>query len=364
MDRLAQANSRLKAMMSRCTIEQRGDRLLLRGTFPAKPTASRQDWHRQRIFLGVNATAAGIAFAESEARRITALLDQDLFDWSPYLPSKDEKQIELTLDQWVEKFKDHKIAQGISEKTWKKDYAESFRVLENLDPKQAIAAICKIPPNTRKRSRYCFAIATLFKYAGIPIDLKPYKGSYSRKTVERRDIPTDADIQDWYFKIKDTDWGSAYAILATYGIRPSELTKLEFNEMPVLIVHGTKSVCSDRKVYPIHPEWVELFELNNRKMPRAKDTGTQCHYQFWKYKIPFTPYDLRHAWAIRSMEFGLPLELAAQQMGHSMQIHSQTYHKWISDRHHKQAFDRILAKPDRIKPPSVTNRLILINGGI
>jgi hypothetical protein len=64
------------------------------------------------------------------------------------------------------------------------------------------------------------------------------------------------------------------------------------------------------------------------------------------------------------MEFGLPLELAAQQMGHSMQIHSQTYHKWISDRHHKQAFDRILAKPDRIKPPSVTNRLILINGGI
>jgi len=50
-------------------------------------------------------------------------------------------------------------------------------------------------------------------------------------------------------------------------------------------------------------------------------------------------------------------------MGHTMAVHSQTYHKWISDRHHKQAFDRIMQKPDRITPPIVTNRLLLINGG-
>jgi integrase len=86
--------------------------------------------------------------------------------------------------------------------------------------------------------------------------------------------------------------------------------------------------------------------------------------QFKKYGIPFTPYDLRHAWAIRSMEFGLALELAAQQMGHSMAIHSQTYHKWISDRHHREAFARIMQKPDRIKPPIATSRLLLINGGL
>lgn len=363
MDRLAQANSRLKSALSRCTIEQRGDRLLLRGTFPPKPTASRQDWHRQRIFLGVNATASGIAFAESEARKISALLDQDLFDWAPYLTTKPEKEIELTLDQWVEKFKQYKMAQGISEKTWKEDYADRFKVLESLNHEQAIAAISKITPNTRKRYRHCFAISALFKYAGVPIDLKQYKGNYSPSRVERRDIPTDADIQDWFFKIKKTAWGSAYGILAAYGIRPSELTKLDFSEMPVLIVHGTKSVCSDRRVYPIFPEWYELFDLANIKLPKTKNTGDQACNQFNQYKIPFTPYDLRHAWAIRSMEFGLPLELAAQQMGHTMQVHTGTYHKWISDRHHKQAFDRIMAKPDRITPPLVTNRLVVINGG-
>ena len=366
MDRLAQAmadaNSRLKSVRARCAIEQRGDRLLLRGTFPAKPTAARQDWHRQRIFLKVNATAAGVAFAENEARKISALLDQGLFDWSPYLNNDVEQS--LTFDQWVEKFKEHKFAQGINDRTWKKDYSDSFRILENLDPERAIASIYKIPPNTRKRYRHCFAISALFKFADIPIDLSPYKGNYSPATVETRNLPTDAEIQDCYLKIKDNLWGSAYGIIATYGIRPSELTKLDLSEMPILIVHGTKSLCSDRRVYPIYPEWFDLFDLKNIKLPKSKKTGERASIIFKQCGITFAPYDLRHAWAIRSMEFGLALELAAQQMGHTTQVHSQTYHKWISDRHHKQAFDRIMAKPDRITPPIATSRLVLINGGI
>ena len=360
MDRLAQANYRLKADKSRCSIEQRGDRLLLRATLPPKPTATRQDWHRQRIFLGVNSTHAGVSFAESEARKISALLDQGLFVWQPYL-----KQDEANLDfkQWIEKFKAHKISQGISQTTWQKDYFDLLKILENLNSDDAIASVRQIAPNTRKRSRTCIAITAFFKFTGIEIDLKPYKGSYSPTTVQPRDIPTDATIQDCFFKLKDSLWGWAFGAMAVYGIRPEELMVLEFDEMPVLIVRGDKSATSDRKTYPIYPEWVELFDLVNVHLPRSKDTGKQACKQFKRYEIPFTPYDLRHAWAIRSMEFGLPLELAAQQMGHSMTVHSQTYHKWISDRHHKQAFDRIMAKPDRITPPIVTNRLLLINGG-
>ncbi|MDX2255571.1 MAG: site-specific integrase [Pseudanabaenaceae cyanobacterium bins.39] len=358
---IAEANARLKSLRARCSIEQRDSRLLLRGTFPPKPTAAREDWHRQRIFLKVNATPSGIGFAENEARKISALLDQGLFDWTPYL--KQDDQI-LTLDQWIEKFKAYKLAQGIKQKTWESDYETAFKILENLEPDKAIAAISRITPNTRKRHRHCFVIAALFKFAGVAIDLKPYKGNYSPSTVKRRNIPTDAEIQDCYFKIKGTIWASAYGLLATYGIRPSELTKLDFSEMPVLIVSGTKSALSDRRVYPIYPEWVDLFELQNINLPRTQNTGDQASIQFAKYNIPFTPYDLRHAWAIRSMEFGLDLTIAAQQMGHTVQIHSQTYHKWISDRHHKQAFDRILAKPDRITPPIATSRLVLINGGV
>ncbi|HAA32739.1 MAG TPA: integrase, partial [Cyanobacteria bacterium UBA8553] len=65
----------------------------------------------------------------------------------------------------------------------------------------------------------------------------------------------------------------------------------------------------------------------------------------------FRPYDLRHCWAIRSIHYGLDIPLAAQQMGHSATIHSQTYHAWLSYQHHQQAFERLLKRADRPLPP-------------
>jgi integrase len=63
------------------------------------------------------------------------------------------------------------------------------------------------------------------------------------------------------------------------------------------------------------------------------------------------PYNLRHAWAVRTIEFDIPVELAAQQMGHSVLVHNDTYHAWISDGVHQRAFDRALQRPDRPLPP-------------
>lgn len=351
MDRLAQANARLKATRTRCSIEQRGEKLLLRGTFPPKPIADRQDWHRQRIFLGVNATPVGISFAESEARKVSALLDQNLFSWLPYLEEKEEDSSTI-YTQFVEKFKRHKLSQGIAEDTWKREYANICSELTSFDTEKALELVFKTSPNSRKRKRTCIAIKALFRFAGITIDLKPYEGSYSpTNPLQPRDIPSDKLVQEWFYKIPNPEWRWAYGILATYGIRPEELLLLEFDAMPVLVVRGDKSLSSNRKVYPIFLEWIELFDLKKPKIPNCKDTGQQTCRQFSRYKIPFRPYDLRHAWAIRSMEFGLPLELAAQQMGHSMIVHSQIYHRWISDRNHKQAFDGIMLREDRLKPP-------------
>ncbi len=40
----------------------------------------------------------------------------------------------------------------------------------------------------------------------------------------------------------------------------------------------------------------------------------------------FAPYNLWHCWAIRTLEFGLDLTLAAKQMGHSAKVHAELYH--------------------------------------
>ncbi|MGK7913297.1 MAG: hypothetical protein AB4050_17730 [Synechococcus sp.] len=70
-------------------------------------------------------------------------------------------------------------------------------------------------------------------------------------------------------------------------------------------------------------------------------------------KLPFVPYSLRHCWAVRTLEFGLDLSLAAQQMGHSVQVHTDLYHHWISDRHHQRAFELLMERENRPVCPSV-----------
>ena len=63
------------------------------------------------------------------------------------------------------------------------------------------------------------------------------------------------------------------------------------------------------------------------------------------------PYNLRHAWAIRTLGFGLDVSLGAAQMGHSVQVHTDIYHHWISDRHHQRAFEILMERPDRPLAP-------------
>ena len=42
-------------------------------------------------------------------------------------------------------------------------------------------------------------------------------------------------------------------------------------------------------------------------------------------------YDLRHAWAVRSIHKGLNASLAAKTLGHSLNIHHRTYHRWLEE---------------------------------
>jgi integrase len=256
------------------------------------------------------------------------------------------------VDNLIGQFKADKLSQGISDRTWKDDYTEVFDKLPQdaeLNPNIILDLVRNTEPNTRTRRRYCLALSALAKFAKLDIDLSQYIGNYSPSKVQPRDIPSDKLIQEWYLLIPNTVWQWAFGMLATYGIRPGELLTLNFDDLPILNITGGKT--GDRRVYPIYPEWFEHFSLADIKQLNVSSSD-QCSKQFRRYQVPFSPYDLRHAWAIRSMEFGLPIELAAAQMGHSMAVHSQTYHRWISDRHHQRAYETIMLRSDRPKPPN------------
>ena len=78
--------------------------------------------------------------------------------------------------------------------------------------------------------------------------------------------PLDQRIVDEYFRLassrktKDIAW--LYGMVATYGLKPEELSDLNWGPDRAISVPGKK-----RLVRPLHPQWVFLFELKE-KQPR------------------------------------------------------------------------------------------------
>jgi integrase len=80
------------------------------------------------------------------------------------------------------------------------------------------------------------------------------------------------------------------------------------------------------------------------RVTSLRTVGQRVSEQFRRYDLPLTPYDLRHAWAVRTIHIGLPDTVAARMMGHSVGIHNRTYHHWITRRDQQQAVDAALAR--------------------
>ena len=111
-------------------------------------------------------------------------------------------------------------------------------------------------------------------------------------------------------------------------------------------------------MWPFQPQWVERFELaslghhpdtlppicTDLSRTTLQQVGRRVSEQFRRYNLPITPYDLRHAWAVRTIHIGLPDTVAARMMGHSVAIHTRTYHHWITRRDQQQAVDTALAR--------------------
>jgi integrase len=178
--------------------------------------------------------------------------------------------------------------------------------------------------------------------------------------VQPRQLPDDETILSWFYKIKNPAWRWVYGMLATYGLRNHEVFRLNFESLketsPVIEVLEGKT--GDRRIWACYPEWVEDFQLLNVQLPPIRldrsnsAIGSSCgHYFKTQVALPFPLYSLCHCWAIRTLEFGLDITLAAQQMGHSVAVHSDLYHRWISDRHHQKAFETLMMRENRPKPP-------------
>jgi integrase len=351
--RVAQSNGRLKAAGSGVQIQAIGDRLYLRATFPPRPGSSRSKAYQQRLALGFHANAYGISQAEKEARKVGALLDCGEFDWEPYLKAEKLPQYD-SVAYWLTKF-EAEYRETVCATTWKTEYQRVFNRLDGsakLTPELLQNAVLQVEPNTRQRKRFCVSLGKLAEFAGVDVTFKSLKGKYSIGQINSRDLPADELIIEWFHCFKNLDWRWVYGMIATFGLRNHEVFYLDTSD---LVAGGYKVVVKEgktgrRAVWSYHPEWVELFGLRSPQLPKVTgkdhaDYGERVSQYFGRNAgLPFDAYDLRHRWAIRTMECGLDISLSAQQMGHSVKVHTETYHRWITEDVHQRAFDQLREK--------------------
>ena len=375
---LIAANEQLAAQGSRLRVEQRGHKLCLRGTLPNRDDSTRQSV--QRISLGLSADLRGLEEAGQTARMVQRQLERNTFKWDDWqLRSSKPTPPPKTMapQSAIERFQHSFFADprrrrspAGSKTTWTGAYQPYLRRLQALAEHRTIDAnllletLQSYDEGSRSRQQCATALAALARHLdmALPEGWRQEAGGYGLHRAQFRQLPTDRQILEAALLIPNPRWRLAYGLMATYGLRNHEVffcdghSLTDGSDQVLRILPTTKT--GEHQSWPFHPEWVERFGLlelaqNPKALPMVttdlkhttlQQVGRRVSEQFRRYELPITPYDLRHAWAIRTIHIGLPDTVAARMMGHSVAIHTRTYHHWITRRDQQQAVDAALAR--------------------
>lgn len=206
--------------------------------------------------------------------------------------------------------------------------------------------------------------------------LRPKGGELKRirqATQKPKAIPTDAQLQDWLDAIADPLLQWVYALVATYGLRPSEA----WHVLPIdadgwITVPGDQITKTATHVAPAVPmAWVRRYrlreeferrqgelrerwkiqwaELGGRRLPNNNTSLSNYLYKQFQLRGQeklwakawdgdgldwCRPYDLRHAYAVRCWSHPevrrVPMVEHAEWMGHGLELHRRTYLRWMT----------------------------------
>ncbi len=206
------------------------------------------------------------------------------------------------------------------------------------------------PAGTRAREKFCFALGKLAEFMNLKLDfdLKALKGKHNTRQVLPRDLPSDSEIEAWYAKIPNPGWKWIYAAIAVFGLRPHEAFFLtwERDKQGELRFRVLEGKTGPRRVWPLYPEWVEKFAILDRVLPEVSleklhtYLGERTCHMLAKYGFPWPPCNLRHCYAGRGFELGLPPNFMAKSMGHSLEVHMRIYRAWLQDSAYDRVFDQ------------------------
>lgn len=361
---IERANERLRSFGVTAMISDVNGWLYLRATLPPRPNSDKEHPYQQRLALKLKTSSRTVAVAEKEARKVGVLLDAGEFRWEPYVRHRSIGSV----GDWVGRLREEYLAAGGGRATWEGDYEQSFKKLpqaEQLSVQLLVKVAKTVKANTKSRQRVCMTFARLARFAELdPARIVALRGSYSSKSVDPRSLPSDALIAKWRAEVARPDWQWCFGMLACYGLRPHELFHCDMRDFPtVRIASDTKT--GARFVWPLYPEWAHDWQLHDRQLPALVNVaqlpntklGSKVSKRFYEWQLmkpdgeSLRPYDLRHCFARRCLEFGFAPEFGAKMMGHSEATHNKVYRRWIDEGTYRAVYEAALSRDDRPLPP-------------
>lgn len=387
--RLKDGKVKVGLVVSKSTIQ-------LQASLPIRPGDTDRlgtGYKQYKISLNIPANLDGLKTAEEEAQELGKLIARKTFEWNDkYLGkgriSESVKTVGDVLDKFEsEYFKSHKRTEKSKHTfSYYLDYLKRYVGVETLLTQESINLVIENLTNDHAKQSAVKTLKVLKNTLGITtFTLDNIK--IKKPQTQIRDIPSDEDVVKFFgnFLIYSQNrkgtikkdlintwklWQWVYGMLATYGLRPRELfvnpdinwwLSPENKDNTWKVDRETKT--GYREALPLHPDWVELFDLKNReclellkKQTDGKTSFTDinvirvnCSSWFRRVNIPFTPYDLRHAWAIRAHIMGVPIKAAADNLGHSVEIHTEIYQKWFSLDNRKKVIKMAVNKQDDVE---------------
>ena len=378
--KLLDINQDLESKGINLRIEKRGKVLNIRGSLPDKKFHNLSKV--QRISLRLPYNINGLEEAKKAIELIDFQLKKSQFSWSHWIKEKalsSTKTNKTVISNEIESFKRQFFSDTSRSKspagmisTWQSAYKPylnrligvSHKSTLKLNEELLVKILLSYKENSRSRQQCGIALSALARHLKVelPKNWKQLQSGYGIYESNFRELPSDAEIINSFQLIPNPKWRFVFGLMATYGLRNHEVF---FSDLSCLKKDGDKILrvfpntkTGEHQIWPFHPEWVGFFELDNILDPSdslpdiktdLKDTtlqhiGRRVSEQFRRYKISFKPYDLRHAWAVRTILIGLPNTVAAKMMGHSVSIHTKTYHHWITRRDQQIAVDSALSR--------------------
>jgi integrase len=238
-----------------------------------------------------------------------------------------------------------------SESTWRINYLGRLRQIpagSTCSSDSMAAALQRYDRSSCSYKELYYLLKNLAQLVAVPFPEVALPTYHQAQLVA---VPTDEEILAWIEGAPNPSrW--YWAMMATYGLRPHEIEGAELVERDYCqVADATKT--GFRTVIPLPREWVDRFQLRDRKLrprldgstDRAEGVSKWLSKELRRLALPWRPYALRHAFAARLWREGgsrLDIYTAARLMGHSPQQHSKTYRAHIQPHHIAEVAERAL----------------------